>query len=246
MKRFAIAAILLLLLSTPLFAWYYFTASNGQRQQWVFGSSCNTSGSKPITMIYDSDIQGLAAGYQTAITTVMTQWNAPTGGTLLCPTATCSPSNGTYQRTMTASLVNSFLNNPTPNQIWMVWDTDGSVLRSVGIDPNSSVLGVGVGLDMNSSRPQDLCSGILLLNAQLILSLASPTVRFQQVTLHEIGHVLGFAHSIPGNNMGTVTASSSGCSGNACLPVMFPFLYTNSPVTLNPDDLAAARTFYAP
>lgn len=245
MKRLAAVSLLLLVVSTPLFAWYYFTASNGQRQQWVFGSSCN-SGSRPITMIYDSDIQSLAAGYQTAITTVMNQWNAPAGTNLLCPTATCSPTIATYQQTMTASAVNNFLNNPTANQIWMVWDTDGTVLRAVGVDPNSSVLGIGVGLNPNSSRPQDLCSGILILNAPLILSLATPTVRFQQVVLHEIGHVIGLAHSIAGNNMGTVTAQSAGCSGSACLPVMFPFLFTNSPTTLNPDDSAGVRSIYAP
>ncbi|MBL8019857.1 MAG: hypothetical protein JNM27_09345 [Leptospirales bacterium] len=240
MRRLALVSSLLLVVSTPLFAWYYFTASNGQRQQWVFGSSCN-SGSRPITMIYDSDIQSLAAGYQTAITTVMTQWNAPTGGNLLCPTATCSPVS--HQQTMTASAVNNFLNSPTANQIWMVWDTDGTVLRSVGVDPNSSVLGVGLGLNPNSSRPQDLCSGILILNAPLILSSTTPapTIRFQQVVLHEIGHVIGLAHSIAGNNMGTVTAATG-----PNLPVMFPFLFSNSPTTLNPDETAGVRSIYAP
>ncbi|MCE9600361.1 MAG: matrixin family metalloprotease [Spirochaetia bacterium] len=232
-------SVILLLFSTPLFAWYYFTTAGGLRQQWVFGTSCNTSGSRPITMIYDADLPGT---FQAAIAPVIVQWNTPTGGNLLCPVGTCAPTNPTYQRTMDATAVSNFVSSPTSNQIWLVWDSDGSVLRSVGIDPTSGVLGIGVGLDANSSRPQDLCAGVLLLNGTSI----STTTRFQQVSIHEIGHVLGLAHSIAGNNMGTVTAQSAGCSGVACLPVMFPFLFSNSSTTLNPDDLAGARSIYAP
>ncbi|HMU85693.1 MAG TPA: hypothetical protein PKE49_16750 [Leptospiraceae bacterium] len=236
--RVLIVLVLFFALS-PLGAWYYFTAGNGSRMQWVFGSSCN-SGSRPITMIYDSDIQSLGVGYTTAVATVMTQWNAP-GGSLVCPAATCDPTNATYQRTMTAAAVAAFLANPTPNQIWVVWDSDGSVLSANGVDPNGTILGVGQPINLSPSRPQDICSGILFLNGKLISASASPTLVFQRVLLHELGHVLGFAHSIAGNNNGTVTAATG-----PNLPAMFPFLYTNSPTTLSPDDTAGVRAVYGP
>jgi len=191
-------------------------------------------------MFYDVD---LPAAYGTAGGTAITSWNTAAGGSnLLCPTATCDPSSGTYQKTMTASAVANFLRSPTANAIWVVYDTDGSVLSSYGVDPSSTVLGVGTGLSFNSARPQDICSGILIINANNI----STAAIYQKVFIHEVGHVLGFAHSIPGNNNGVVTASGAGCSGLACIPVMFPFLYSNSPSTLNPDDQAAARTVYGP
>ncbi|HMW61232.1 MAG TPA: hypothetical protein PKA91_16375, partial [Leptospiraceae bacterium] len=182
--RVLIVLVLFFALS-PLGAWYYFTAGNGSRMQWVFGSSCN-SGSRPITMIYDSDIQSLGVGYTTAVATVMTQWNAP-GGSLVCPAATCDPTNATYQRTMTAAAVAAFLANPTPNQIWVVWDSDGSVLSANGVDPNGTILGVGQPINLSPSRPQDICSGILFLNGKLISASASPTLVFQRVLLHELG-----------------------------------------------------------
>lgn len=232
--RVLIVLVLFFALS-PLGAWYYFTAGNGSRMQWVFGSSCN-SGSRPITMIYESDIQALGVGYTTAVATVMTQWNAP-GGSLVCPAATCDPTNATYQRTMNRTAVAAFLANPTPNQIWVVWDSDGSVLSANGIDPTGSILGVGQPLNLSASRPQDICSGILFLNGTNIGS----SIVFQRVLLHELGHVLGFAHSIAGNNNGTVSAATG-----PNLPAMFPFLYTNSPTTLSPDDTAGVRAVYGP
>lgn len=238
MKR--TSALLLLigaLLPAPLFAWYYFTARNGMRTQWVFGSSCNT-GSRPIVIYYDSDLPG---AYYTAGGTAINDWNSAAGGTnLLCPNASCT--QGTHSITMSVSAVSNFLRSPTANAIWVVYDTDGSVLRSYGVDPSGGLLGMGTGMSYNSARPQDICSGLLIMNAANIPN----ALTYQKVFLHELGHVLGFAHSIPGNNNGVVTASGSGCSGNACIPVMFPFLYSNSPAALNPDDLAAARTVYGP
>lgn len=232
MKR---AALILLLsfLPAPVFAWYYFTARNGARTQWVFGSSCN-SGSRPIVMFYDVDLPG---AYGTAGGAAITNWNTHAGGAanLLCPVATCDPAVATYQKTMNATAVSNFLRNPTANAIWVVWDTDGSVLSSYGVDASSNLLGVGTGLSYNSARPQDICSGLLIMNASGIGSAAI----YQKVFIHELGHVLGFAHSIAGNNAGVVNVGTA-----ANLPVMFPFLYGTSPSLLNPDDQAAARAVY--
>lgn len=237
MRRALVLLLVAAVLPAPVFAWYYFTARNGSRTQWVFGSSCNT-GSRPIVMFYDSD---LPVAYYTAGGTAVSSWNTAAGGTnLLCPNATCT--QGTHSISMSVSAVSNFLRSPTANAIWVVYDTDGSVLSSYGVDPSSTVLGVGTGLSYNSARPQDICSGILIINANNI----STAAIYQKVFIHEVGHVLGFAHSIPGNNSGVVSASGAGCSGLACIPVMFPFLYGNSPSTLNPDDQAAARTVYGP
>jgi len=235
-----ILVCLTIMMTTPLFAWYYFTASNGQRTQWIWGSSCN-SGSRPITVKYDTDIP---AGYNANIATVLGAWNGVAGvGNIFCPVATCSIAAN--QTTMSLSAVKSFLANPTPNQVWLVWDSDGSIFNYIGVDPSSSVLGIGIGVGLSNSRPQDICSGILFLNGYSGNISSSNT--FQRVLLHELGHVLGLAHSIAGNNGSlTVGASGSLCGGNACIPVMSPFLYTNSPLVLNPDEIAAIKALYAP
>ena len=78
MKRLAVLIILAVLLPAPAFAWYYFTARNGLRTQWIFGSSCN-SGSRPIVMFYDSD---LPAAYFTAGGLAIDDWNTAAGGWL--------------------------------------------------------------------------------------------------------------------------------------------------------------------
>lgn len=230
MRRAAVILLAVVLLPGPAFAWYYFTARNGARTQWVFGTSCN-SGSRPIVMFYDTDLPGT---YFTAGGLAIDSWNSAAGGTnLLCPSGTCTQANRSV--TMTSTAVANFLRSPTANAIWVVYDTDGSVLSSYGVDASSNVLGVGTGLSYNSARPQDICSGVLIINAANISSAAI----YQKVFIHELGHVLGFAHSIAGNNAGVVNVGAA-----ANLPVMFPFLYGTSPSLLNADDQAAARSVY--
>lgn len=213
----------------PVSAWYYFSAKNGQRMQWVFGSSCNPNARGSGIPVYrDND---LPATFNANVAAVIADWNAPVTTPIFNTTVT------TYSQNMSPTIVTNFLNNPVPGQIWIVWDSDGTVLNSLGQDSTGGLLGIGIPLTISASRPQDICSGILILNA---LNINSSTTLFQKTLLHEIGHVLGFAHSISGGNLQFIVSSA------ANLPVMYPFAYSTSPILLQNDEKAGARTVYGP
>lgn len=227
------ALALFLGVAQPLFAWYYFTSSAGERQQWVFGTSCNAA--TQITPIFDTDIPSQPR--TNVIPGILTEWNNAATGRTLYGTAQ-------YTVTMSASAVNAFLNSPTTGQLWVVWDTDGSVLSSLGVDPSGTILGVGLPLTPDSSRPADICAAVLILNAStsfLPTSAATCTTvgtcqTFAFTLLHEMGHTLGFAHAISGRN-GTAFSTAI-----ANLPVMYPFAHSTN--TLAPDDIAGAEAVY--
>lgn len=228
-------------------AWFFFIAKNGQRQQWVFGQGCNSS-SRPITVTYDTDDPsngGTATNtlYKNSIQHVHNEWNQdPSLNLNLINDINTVSTDITYFQ-MTLSSVNSFLSNPTPGVIRVVWDSDASILTNLGVD-KEAVLGVGLPLAIDSSRPNEICSGILILNGWLINTAGGNARNYYQYTLmHEIGHVFGYAHSITGDN-GTgavVTASSSDY-----VPVMHPFAPSPPSLTktLTDDEKAGLITVY--
>lgn len=231
-RSFFVFLILFLVLAQPVFAWYYFTTNAGARMRWVFSSSCNSA--SQISPIFDSDIPTSARA--NVIPAILTEWNNAAGVTLY--------GSASYSVSMSASVANSFINSPVAGQLWVVWDTDGSVLRSLGVDPTGSILGVGLPLTMDASRPADICAAILVLNAStsfLPNSVATCTVAgtcqtFEFTLLHEMGHTLGFAHAISGRN-GTAFTTAV-----ANLPVMYPFAHSTN--TLAPDEIAGAKAVY--
>lgn len=220
----------------PLFAWYYFTTSGGERQRWVFSSSCNAAAQ--ISPIFDSDIPAATRG--TVIPAILAEWNTAAGVTLYGAAA--------FSVSMTSSVTNAFINAPTAGQLWVVWDTDGTVLSSLGVDPTGSILGVGLPLTIDASRPADICAAILILNGtNSVLAggsslgaascgAAGSCTLFEFTLLHEMGHTLGFAHAISGRN-GTAFSTI-----NSNLPVMYPFAVAG--FQLKPDDIAGAQAVY--
>ena len=242
---FAFALLLAALFAWPSIgkAWFFFIAKNGQRQQWVFGQGCNSS-SRPITVTYDIDDPSKTSPttFGDSVKYVHDQWNQ--AGSLdlnLVPTITTPATDITYFE-MTPSSVNSFLSNPTPGVIRVVWDSDASILTNLGVD-KEAVLGVGLPLAIDSSRPNEICSGILILNGWLINTAGGNAQKFYRYTLmHEIGHVFGFAHSIAGDNgTGALVDASSDY-----VPVMHPFA-PNPPSlkkVLTDDEKAGLITVY--
>lgn len=227
-------------------AWFFFIAQNGMRQQWVFGSGCNSS-SRPITVTYDSDDPSNGdIIYGNLIKSVHDEWNQDSGANVnILTDITTNGANITYF-TMDVSAVNSFLRNPTPGIIRVVYDDNGSVLQSLGIDPDSGVLGIGVPLAIDSSRPNEICSGLMILNGKSFNSMtaANKEKYYHYTLLHELGHVLGFAHSVAGNNL-----DSSGVEATTgFIPVMHPFAPSPSqlstPKTLTDDEKAGLITVY--
>ncbi|MCR9144016.1 MAG: hypothetical protein NXI24_17345 [bacterium] len=216
----------------PLFAWYYFTTAAGERQRWVFGTSCNAA--TQITPIFDTDIPTQPRA--TVIPAILTEWNNAANVSLYA--------SAQYTVSMNASNANAFINSPTSGELWVVWDTDGSVLRSLGVDPSGTILGVGLPLTPNPAAPADVCAAILILNAStsfLPTSAATCTTAgtcqtFAFTLLHEMGHTLGFAHAVSGRNGSAFSTAISN------LPVMYPFAHSTN--TLAPDDIAGARAVY--
>ncbi len=226
----ALSFLFIFIAVTPVFAWYYFTASNGQRNQWVFSSSCN-SNARPIAVYYDSDTP---AAVIAAIMSVHTNWNQPFG--MASINLLGAPD---YTKTITSAQVASILGNPASisGQIWVAWDTDGTVLASLGVDPSSNILGIGLDLGASAIRPQDICAGLVLLNA---MTIGTSVPYYKSTLLHEIGHTFGLAHSISGGNGSNVSVF------NGNLPVMYPFLVSGGPTNLNGDDMAAVLSVYGP
>lgn len=222
----------------PVQAWYTFIATNSNRMQWIFGGGCNST-ARPISVLHDSRHPALYTG--TAIPNVKTAWNTATG-TAIVNTASLTISGNGGQ--MTLSYVQAFLDNPTPGQIWVVWDTDGSIFNYIGVDPNAGVLGVGVPLVLDKSRPQDICAGIVFMNGSLIGN--ANANRYTWTLKHELGHVLGFAHSVVGGNGPLIGPFSVVNHANR------PIMYYQEPGTypaanaLNPDDVAGAQAVYGP
>ena len=231
----ALAGALLVAATTPLFAWYFFTSPGGDRMQWVFGTSCNASGARPIQVRFDTDTPG---SYAAAITALLADWNTAAGtNTLLARAGDTTISVATYA---------AFLSAPQANQIWVAYDLDGSILSYLGVSSNS-ILGIGLPLATNPARPQDICSGLIVLNGKSLASGAE----YGKTLLHEMGHVLGFAHNIAGGNGQTIKFAS--ISNNTLsvfqplnLPVMYPFAVSGATSTLNADDKAGAYAVYGP
>lgn len=239
MRRAVVAAFVILIgfgvSVEPVQAWYTFMAGNSVRMQWIFGSSCNTT-SRPITILHDADDPWYAGNFSN----VRTAWNTATGTAIFNLADPVISGNGGQ---MTLTYVLAFLQNPTPGQIWIVWDSDGSIYNYLGVDPNSGVLGIGVPLALDGNRPQDICSGIVLMNGKILPYSAG---RYTWTLKHELGHVLGFAHSIAGGNGPQVGPFSTAQHDRR--PVMYyqePAIYPAAG-SLNPDDVAGAQTVYGP
>ena len=223
-------------------AWFFFIAKNGLRQQWVFSSGCNPS-ARPIKVTYDTDDPSNGSiTYWKIIKGIHDEWNQQSASPLnLMTQITTNGANIEYQE-MSVSAVNAYLQNPVAGTIRVVYDSNGDVLRNLGIDPQN-ILGIGLPLAMDSNRPNEICSGLMILNGSLLNNLGP--VYYRYTLLHELGHVLGFAHSIAGDNgsAGLVDASTSDY-----IPVMHPFA-PNPPSlskTLTDDEKAGLNSVYGP
>ncbi len=222
-KRRLAAALLcaaFLACGAELNAWYYFTASNGLRCQWP-------SASLPLTVYVDSDYSFSPGIITDGSSGVLDQWNKPFGNSL-------SIFNTGYSTTaMLLDAVKAYLRSPINRTVWIVHDTDGSILTYLGAS-KISVYGLGIPL-CSSSSPNTIISGIIIMNGYLI----SSETMYKKVLLHEIGHVLGFAHSVSGGNKNLTVNTSKSMSN---WPMMYPYIGTNE--LLQADDKAGIMAVY--
>lgn len=228
-------------------AWFFFIAKNGMRQQWVFNSGCNPN-SRPITVTYDTDDPSNGNPlYGDEVQEVHNEWNQDGGLNLNLMTDINVPGTDIIYKTMDVNAVNSYLQNPEPGVIRVVWDADGAVLQNLGVDPEN-VLGIGVPLAIDNNRPNEVCSGLMILNGFLINQTVSPRGYYRFTLLHELGHVLGFAHSIAGKNDGSGLVNATETVSESYVPVMHPFSPSSSIILMNKvltdDEKAGLITVY--
>lgn len=227
---------------SSVYGWVFFVTADGQRLQWVFEQSCNPEPA-PIRLIADRSFLSSFSETNTEqmFARVVEQWNLPErsdeidSSTETTEALNLFTAGGISSSHFTSEYVMNYLENPQANEIHVVYDRDSSILRSLGIG-SAGILGIGIPLNMNAERRHDICSGLVILNGGSI----NGVPHIEQTLLHEIGHTLGFAHSISGGNRdGMVRAQS-----NEHIPVMFPFALNEAPTTLRPDDRAGLRAVY--
>lgn len=236
-RRLRIIALITLgvaALTAPADAWYYFTSTTGNRIAW-------RASYRPVTIVVGTDYETAAndLGYS-ILNTVLNEWDKPyvTSVNLLkSPPSTLTPSN----TTMNLSTVNGFLRSPQAGKIWIVLDATGAIFSGLGLDPSSGILGLGLPF-MMATNPSEIGAGMVLINYWYMKTKYSSDkdLLYTMTLLHELGHVLGFAHSVSGKNtLATVAATTPA--------VMYPFATLGppaSPTTLQHDDKAAVITVY--
>ncbi len=135
--------------------------------------------------------------------------------------------------------------SPPTNSI--VYDLDGSILKALGMD-NNSTLGFSELLCMNDAEGS-FTRGWVVLNGRFIdgqpdsPSHASVSLEvFREVLAHEIGHLSGLDHSQI--NLNCLTDASCPAEDIKGLPLMFPILLDEAEASLKADDMAAISALY--
>jgi hypothetical protein len=128
-----------------------------------------------------------------------------------------------------------------------VYDIDGSIIRAMGMD-NNSTLGFA-GLVCANTTTGVFTRSWAVMNGRFIDGSAStsshetvPLNVFQSVFVHEFGHLLGLDHSQI--NLNCLTQSNCGTDDLAGLPIMFPILLNSATSNLKTDDIAAISALY--
>ena len=125
---------------------------------------------------------------------------------------------------------------------YVVFDDDGLILSDLGLNPNIT-LGFGFTLNNSSGAITDIT---IILNGTIP---QSSTFDYEGLTVHEMGHTWGLAHTpIGGINTVNSTAGLDPIS-EVGIPTMFPFAFpTNDQFSrsLEPDDFASALLLYGP
>lgn len=124
-------------------------------------------------------------------------------------------------------------------------DETGDILRLLGADP-ASVNGIGITRRVSSGGSCQITDAMLVLNGTRTNNL--------DTKVHEMGHVLGLAHSSVGQFNTANTSASTGTYGSPSsallpvpgnsLPVMHPFSLSTSRLPLKADDIAGLSTLY--
>lgn len=129
----------------------------------------------------------------------------------------------------------------------IVYDVDGSILKALGAD-NNSTLGFS-GIVCTDDAAGTYTRGWVLMNGRFIDGQPSTpshvTIsleRFKMVFTHEFGHLAGLDHSQI--NLDCYMGGSCTEEDLAGLPLMFPVLLEGSTNTLKTDDVAALSAIY--
>jgi hypothetical protein len=120
----------------------------------------------------------------------------------------------------------------------VVYDVDGSLLSILGFD--ESVVGVAGPCALNATQ---IISGFVLMNGLFQDGMDNDDLSgngYDAAIVHEIGHFAGLDHS----QINVNCLTGCGADDLAGLPTMFPFLRSDSQLTLSIDDIAWISRLY--
>ena len=181
------AVALLLSASLPLSAYHHFyltAAGTGGPVKWRTLGIVITADSAPASVLTD-------------VTTATTTWNniASAQNPFATPVASAVDFTGANKGTAWGMLT-------ADGKQEIVWDTDGTALQAFGLDP-ASVNGYGPSRKEMVGGLPAITDAFLIVNAQ--------RANFDKLStvVHELGHILGLAHSTVGMNLTTSPACPS-------------------------------------
>lgn len=187
-------------------------------------------------IVFQADTDGPAgSSFQTLAATATSTWNAVVDALDVFGAPTLSAVN------FSGANINTAWGNLTGDGAYeFVYDADGTALTALGLDP-ASINGFG------PTRRVLVGSNGVIDDAFFIVTGTRTNFDLQSTLVHELGHILGIAHSSVGMHNSVTAEAALDKIAQASVPTMHPFsLGTGNTArrTLEPDDMAAVRELY--
>lgn len=226
---------ILLILFVSLFsvnqsAYSYHTLNNAALSSFVF----HMIPAFPV----DFNVDGGTLGGGNGLTTVQnacSEWDSQPNLSNFCGTLTQGATD------ITSANFNAIV-DPNDGVNDIIFDEDGTILSNIFLLP-PGVLGIG----LSTTDPAGVITDITIIVNGSIPS--SPSADLLATTIHEMGHIWGFAHTPIGGIFTGGAQSGLDPIDPIAIPTMFPF---NIPVndafgqSLETDDLGSALLLYGP
>lgn len=216
------ALLLAFALVLPRLQGYHLFTTGGNLNRWSISS---------VVFTADADTVG-GVSFTSLCTTAVAAWNNVTDALDIFGTPTTSAVNFTG-----ANLNTAWGNLTGDGNYELVYDADGSALTAFGLNPAS----------INGYGPSNTTAAGVINDAFFIVTGTRTNFDLLSTMTHELGHILGIAHSTVGMHNSSTADTALDKISVASVPTMHPFsLGTGNTArrTLEPDDNAALRELY--